>query len=137
MLVVIVVVIVCIWSGGSGGGGGMGNGCTVLVSKTNYVRLIWLAQCLFYWLQQDKSVTSPAMMAGTATLPRVKSTPDIESEEEPEGTGRFRKNHQKHARRASESVVAMQRDAEGRSSKWFECPPIDLKFQGFCFMLFE
>ncbi|XP_076465355.1 uncharacterized protein LOC143297068 [Babylonia areolata] len=65
--------------------------------------------------QSDRSVTSPALKGGAATLPRVKSTPDIEPEEQQELPGRFRKNHQTHARRASESV-AMQRGVEARSS---------------------
>lgn len=66
--------------------------------------------------QQDKSTLSSGN--GASTLPRVKSTTDLDPDAalQPEAPGRFRKNYQKHARRASESVVAMQRDAEGRSS---------------------
>ena len=56
-------------------------------------------------------------MGGATTLPRVKSTTDLDPVEPPEAPNRFRKNHQKHVRRSSESVVAMQREAEGRSSK--------------------
>ncbi|XP_070177580.1 uncharacterized protein [Littorina saxatilis] len=64
--------------------------------------------------QQEKSTSNS--LGVSSTLPRVKSTTALESDEEPEPSGRFKKNHQKHARRASESVVVIQRDTEGRSS---------------------
>ena len=57
------------------------------------------------------------MFSGAPTLPRVKSTTDLDPVELSEVPNRFRKKHLKHARRCSESVVAMQRDAEGRSSE--------------------
>lgn len=57
---------------------------------------------------------------GSATLPRVKSTTDLDpdAQNSPEPPGRFRKNHQKHTRRASESVVALQRTPEDRDSEF-------------------
>lgn len=64
-----------------------------------------------------------ATVKGAMTLPRVKSASVVNTEDtEPsEGSGRFRKNYQKHSRGASESVVAMQRETEGRSSMYHLC----------------
>lgn len=64
--------------------------------------------------QQDKS--TPSSRIAASTMLRVKSTTDlmpVEAHSQPEAPGRFRK---KHSRNASESVVAMAREAEGRSS---------------------
>ncbi|PVD37786.1 hypothetical protein C0Q70_00387 [Pomacea canaliculata] len=66
--------------------------------------------------QQEKSTT----LLGSTTLPRVKSSCSMltehDREQQSDNGGRFRKNYQKHTRGASESIVAIQRDADGRTS---------------------
>ncbi|XP_005091793.1 uncharacterized protein LOC101849032 [Aplysia californica] len=77
-------------------------------------------------LNQDDRVRKSVTLSGSATLPRLhgsshsemenNESPQTEAQDSPGGTGRFRKNFQKHTRRASESIVAINKDAEGRKS---------------------